>query len=38
MGQSKISQKELLSVKQKFTELIDYYLKRLRLLKTQYFT
>lgn len=38
MGQSKTSLKELSSVKPKFSELIDDYLNRFRLLKTGCFT
>ena len=38
MGQSKISLKELASVKRKFTEPIDDYLNRFRLLKSRCFT
>ncbi|XP_050908540.1 uncharacterized protein LOC127122206 [Lathyrus oleraceus] len=38
MGQTKISLKELTSIKRKFTELIDDYINRLRLLKARYFT
>ncbi|XP_050919138.1 uncharacterized protein LOC127136644 [Lathyrus oleraceus] len=38
MGQSKISLKELVSIKQKFTESIDDYLNRFRLLKARCFT
>lgn len=38
MGQSKISLKELSSVKQKFAESIDDYLNRFCLLKTKCFT
>jgi len=38
MGQSKISLKELASVKRKPTESIDDYLNRLRLLKAGCFT
>lgn len=38
MGQSKISLKELSSVKRKFVESIDDYLNRFRLLKTRCFT
>ena len=38
MGQSKISLKELSSVKRKFAESIDDYLNRFRLLKTRCFT
>jgi hypothetical protein len=37
MGQSKISRKELASVKRKPTESIDDYLNRLRLLKAKCF-
>ncbi|XP_058746464.1 uncharacterized protein LOC131619378 [Vicia villosa] len=38
MGQTKISLKELDSIKRKFTELIDDYLNRFRLLKARCFT
>ncbi|XP_050876029.1 uncharacterized protein LOC127079691 [Lathyrus oleraceus] len=38
MGQSKISLKELASIKQKFTESIDDYLNRFHLLKVRCFT
>ena len=38
MGQSKISLKELASIKRKFTEPIDDYLNRFRLLKSRCFT
>src|SRR3954464_1024426 len=38
MGQTKISLKELASVKRKFTEPIDDYLNRFRLLKSRCFT
>ena len=38
MGQTKISLKELASVKRRFTEPIDEYLNRFRLLKARYFT
>ena len=38
MGQSKISLKELASVKRKFTEPIDDYLNRFRLLKSRCYT
>src|SRR4051812_34397704 len=38
MGQTKISLKELASVKRKFTETIDDYLNRFRLLKSRCFT
>lgn len=38
MGQKKISLKELASIKRKFTEPINYYLNRFRLLKARYFT
>ncbi|XP_050889723.1 uncharacterized protein LOC127095015 [Lathyrus oleraceus] len=38
MGQTKISLKELASIKRKFTEPIDDYLNRFRLLKSRYFT
>ncbi|XP_050907571.1 uncharacterized protein LOC127120994 [Lathyrus oleraceus] len=38
MGQTKISLKELASVRQKFTEPIDDYLNRFRLLKVRCFT
>ncbi|XP_058784624.1 uncharacterized protein LOC131659452 [Vicia villosa] len=38
MGQTKISLKELDSSKRKFTEPIDDYLNRFRLLKARYFT
>ncbi|XP_050896599.1 uncharacterized protein LOC127103376 [Lathyrus oleraceus] len=36
MGQTKISLKELASIKRKFTESIDDYLNRFRLLKSRY--
>ncbi|XP_050890989.1 uncharacterized protein LOC127096467 [Lathyrus oleraceus] len=38
MGQTKISLKELASIKRKFIELIDDYLNRFRLLKARCFT
>lgn len=38
MGQSKISLKELASVKRKLPESIDYYLNRFRLMKSRCFT
>ena len=38
MGQTKISLKELASVKRRFTELIDEYLNRFQLLKARCFT
>ncbi|XP_050877490.1 uncharacterized protein LOC127081262 [Lathyrus oleraceus] len=38
MGQTKISLKELASIKRKFTEPIDDYLNRFRLLKSRCFT
>ena len=38
MGQTKISLKELASIKRKFTEPIDDYLNRFRLLKARCFT
>ncbi|XP_050915742.1 uncharacterized protein LOC127130822 [Lathyrus oleraceus] len=38
MGQSKISLKELASVKRKVVKLVDYYLNRFRLLKARRFT
>ncbi|XP_050916265.1 uncharacterized protein LOC127131380 [Lathyrus oleraceus] len=38
MGQTKISLKELANIKQKFTEPIDDYLNRFRLLKARCFT
>ena len=38
MGQTKISLKELASVKRRFTEPIDGYLNRFRLLKARCFT
>ncbi|XP_050902315.1 uncharacterized protein LOC127112536 [Lathyrus oleraceus] len=38
MSQTKISLKELASIKRKFTELIDDYLNRFRLLKSRCFT
>ncbi|XP_050915883.1 uncharacterized protein LOC127130976 [Lathyrus oleraceus] len=38
MGQTKISLKELVSIKRKFTEPIDDYLNRFRLLKSRCFT
>ena len=38
MGQMKISPKELASIKRKFTEPIDDYLNRFRLLKARCFT
>lgn len=38
MGQSKISLKELASIKRKFTEAINDYLNRFHLLKARCFT
>lgn len=38
MGQTKISLKELANVRRKFTEPIDDYLNRFRILKAMYFT
>lgn len=38
MGQTKISLKELDNIKRNFTELIDDYLNRFRLLKARCFT